>query len=818
MFFMTGERESTMSSMCTQSVSLKQYLVQKYGERIQRTVADLGKELKRESRYLNHHHFNIRCNKSGIIPPSLQIKSPVNTERARSAAKRAAKVFLQERVKTSWRAGHAAKTKVDYHRRVLQTKLTPEDYNKVTSICERTAEATFIKFKQRQIEKFTKLQTGFVTACRKEDENLRTSWLVNLSKKVLTEEQKAVLSKGPNFAVTPKVKPTDFAAPIEAAMQLSDAEPGEVERARIKICEAITRARKIKNMQQGERKAVKDLCNDEEIKILQADKGNATVILDAADYDKKVHDLLDDEHSYTILRKEPTKTTERKLLALLRNLRKQGKINEVFYNSVRPSEGSSKPARFYGKVKLHKPLKPLRPVVATRGTATYSLAKRLSKILRPLVGKSGRVLRNTADLVESMEDVTVDETELLVSFDVKSLFTSIPVNEAINICRRKLEGDNTLGERTDMSADTIVQLLSFCLKSTEFQYDGTHYRQLDGVAMGSPVSPVIADIFMEDLEDQAFLSDTNQTPPRLWKRFVDDVISVIKKQAEQSYLDFLNKQHERIVFTMEPAVDGVLPFMDVRFRRMENGKLSREVYRKPTHTNRYVQFESHHPMSVKAGIVKGLVERALKVSSDSMARDRELNHISETMQLNGYPRKFVKKAIKMQQRARETVKQDERETKILARIPFIDGISQEVRRIARAVGVTCSFYMPDTLRSMYNVKDRLPRGTETHVVYSIECKTCGGQYIGETQRALAVREKEHREAVRLANQEKSAVAEHVYNQTTVHEIDWNSSKIIDRAVRRTERKIRESFAIHMKKPVMNRDEGYERSTTWNAIL
>ena len=71
-----------------------------------------------------------------------------------------------------------------------------------------------------------------------------------------------------------------------------------------------------------------------------------------------------------------------------------------------------------------------------------------------------------------------------------------------------------------MSADTIVQLLCFCLKSTEFQYDGTHYRQLDGVAlaMGSPVLSVIADIFMEDLEDQEFLGDTNQTPPRLWKK------------------------------------------------------------------------------------------------------------------------------------------------------------------------------------------------------------------------------------------------------------------------------------------------------------
>ena len=87
-------------------------------------------------------------------------------------------------------------------------------------------------------------------------------------------------------------------------------------------------------------------------------------------------------------------------------------------------------------------------------------------------------------------------------------------------------------------------------------------------------------------------------------------------------MDFVNKQHERIAFTMEPEVDGLLPFMDVRFRRMENSKLRREVYRKPTHTNRYVQFECHHPISVKSGIVKGSVERALKVSRYSTARDR----------------------------------------------------------------------------------------------------------------------------------------------------------------------------------------------------
>ena len=77
---------------------------------------------------------------------------------------------------------------------------------------------------------------------------------------------------------------------------------------------------------------------------------------------------------------------------------------------------------------------------------------------------------------------------MLVRYDVRSLFISIPVDKSISICERKLKQDGESGMRTDMNVDTIVQLRRFCVKSTEFQYDGTYYKQLDGVAMGPPVS------------------------------------------------------------------------------------------------------------------------------------------------------------------------------------------------------------------------------------------------------------------------------------------------------------------------------------------
>jgi len=119
--------------------------------------------------------------------------------------------------------------------------------------------------------------------------------------------------------------------------------------------------------------------------------------------------------------------------------------------------------------------------------------------------------------------------------------------------------------------------------------------------MGSPVSPVIADIFMEHLENKAFSS---MDAPRVWKRFVDDILAVVKKNQVQELLIHLNSQHSNIAFTMEEEVAGSLPFMDVRFTRQSQGKLMREVYRKPTATDRFLNYSSHHANSVKSGVIQ----------------------------------------------------------------------------------------------------------------------------------------------------------------------------------------------------------------------
>ena len=188
---------------------------------------------------------------------------------------------------------------------------------------------------------------------------------------------------------------------------------------------------------------------------------------------------------------------------------------------------------------------------------------------------------------------------------------SIPVKESIEVCEERLKQDSTLADRTSMDVETIISLLRFCLTSTSFQYGGKHFKQVDGVAMGSPVSSVIADIFMENLEMKAFQG--YGTVPRVWKRFVDDVLAVVRKAEVERFLDHLNSTHPNILFTMELEQNRSLPFMDVRFTRLPSGALEREVYCKPTHTNRYIHADSYQPMNVKSATIRCLVDRAFNV-------------------------------------------------------------------------------------------------------------------------------------------------------------------------------------------------------------
>ena len=164
------------------------------------------------------------------------------------------------------------------------------------------------------------------------------------------------------------------------------------------------------------------------------------------------------------------------------------------------------------------------------GSVIYGVTKELAKILKPLVGKSPNHINSTQDFVEQAKHITLVPGECLSSYDVSALFTSVPVDPALNIIKDLLEKDHTLKERTIMEVSDIILLLEFCLKNTYFSFQDQFYEKVEGAAMGSPVSPIVANLYMQYLEQKALSTAPN--PPRFWCRFVDDTF-VIHKEANK---------------------------------------------------------------------------------------------------------------------------------------------------------------------------------------------------------------------------------------------------------------------------------------------
>ena len=126
----------------------------------------------------------------------------------------------------------------------------------------------------------------------------------------------------------------------------------------------------------------------------------------------------------------------------------------------------------------------------------------------------------------------------MVSFDVVSLYTKVPVEDAIRVLR-------------EITSDEIAKLVEICLKSTYFSFQGEIYEQVDGVAMGSPLSLIVANLYIEYLEKKSIDSSTLKS--RDWKRYVDDtnIIWPHGRDSLDKFLTHLNNRSDQIKFTME---------------------------------------------------------------------------------------------------------------------------------------------------------------------------------------------------------------------------------------------------------------------------
>ena len=535
--------------------------------------------------------------------------------------------------------------------------------------------------------------------------------------------------------------------------------------------------------------------------------------MDTTAFNDLTENILNDPTTYQQLKKDPTNRLQREHKALLKELLEGNQIGPTLHKQL--AVPHPRPPYARATIKVHKDPVKARLLVCSRNTVHYNTAQHLARLLAPLGKTANSFISDSADFCSKIS--TISQLGQFISYDVVDLFTNIPREEALDVIRSRLHNAHSTLD-THLTIDSIIRLINSCISSTYFTWSDRLFQQTHGLPMGSPLSPIITEIYMTHLEENAL--QTAPFQPLCWYRKVDDTFVIIDKTNDpKQLLDHLNSQHPRMKFTMEEEANNQLPFLDVLVQRQDN-QLVTSVYRKPTHTDQYLHFTSNHPLQVKKGIISTLTRRAKNICSTTPALESELEHLRRVfITYNQYPPQLVNNIIASTLSPPE--KQPRRESApFIISLPYVRPVSHHIRRLLKQqANIDVVFQRGKSIQNVLHANGKPPTTTKqdpSGVVYHIPCE-CGDSYIGETSRPLQNRIKEHQSSVQKKDS-KSAISDHIKTNPD-HSILWNNIRIIE--ANRTDYKIRKLLeAINIKRhnPPMNRDQGYFIPSAYHHLI
>ncbi|RWS20893.1 reverse transcriptase-like protein [Leptotrombidium deliense] len=308
------------------------------------------------------------------------------------------------------------------------------------------------------------------------------------------------------------------------------------------------------------------------------------------------------------------------------------------------------------------------------------------------------VVKNSKDFVNKLFKINIETSDILISADVVNLYPSIPQNEAIN------HVVNVLHDKTKFQDDEIIKLLNLIYDSAFFKYNNHYYKQVSGLPMGANNSPILAEC-------------SNQL--KEFGKYINSLRNVLIKR--------------------------------------NNNYLQTTVYRKESHSNRYLNFNSYNPFCHKKSVITALIQRAFNIISSVEDITKELDYIRCTLTGNNYPLDLINKIIKETQlKIIDTEAENENtNTKPLV-MPYINGVTEPISRLFHKYNINIFHKSNKQIKHFFNNK---AIKINKNVVYEVNCKDCPAIYIGQTKRDLTIRMKEHRDAI-FTDPNKSAVATH----------------------------------------------------------
>ena len=494
-------------------------------------------------------------------------------------------------------------------------------------------------------------------------------FIVNLSDIPLTNTQRAVLNKGLKFIPTPNnptIQPVvESFLDFQQRMMLryhfryvnnletipifrtkSDWKPPNYQHPAIQeylhnilndICKLCNKPQpNTPNFSKDEIKALNELKQRNDIVIKPADKGGKIVLWPAPQYLNEAHKQLSDTQYYTRVDKDHTPETALEIDTFLCSLKYKYKIDDELYDFLSPVSLLRTPI-FYLLPKIHKPNIPGRPIISGCDSPTSRLSIFLDYYLKPIVSTLPSFIKDTNHFLQMVLDdqLTIPEGATLVTLDVKALRTSIPHDEGIGACL-KATNDHYHND-PPLSLHYLKQMMEFILKRNYFDFNGEHFLQTMGTAMGTGFAPNYANIYMVYFEQKALSKAPNNLQPLIWKRFIDDIFFIWTHggTALQGFYDYLNTIHPTIKFEISHSIQEI-DFLDTTIFFKHGTKLESTLFVKSIDTCSLLHATSFHPDSCKSSVIYSQALRYCSIITDHTKLKEQLDILKENLLRRGY--------------------------------------------------------------------------------------------------------------------------------------------------------------------------------------
>ena len=394
------------------------------------------------------------------------------------------------------------------------------------------------------------------------------------------------------------------------------------------------------NLPANQRRALRTLKTNREINLKKADKGTTTVAMDTTQKVEEGLEQVSNEKFYKPLEEPIVSQTAAKVKTTVNTLFANGHIDKMTYQWLNSGQNPPRIPEFYTLTKIHKLTPVGRPIVSGSGGPT----ERISSFVDSLHISS--YIKDTTHFINFIENTRLPDNAILVSLDVCSLYTNIPQEEGINVVCQYYE--EHYQSKQPIPAIHLGELMKLILKENSFKFNGKHFLQTHGIAMGTKMAVAFAVIFMAHIEKQLLTASPQK--PIIWKRFIDDIFSVwtLPEKEISHFVDFANSFHATIKFTHEMSSDKIV-FLDTEVfkgpRFAVDKTLDVQTHYKPTETFQYTHFSSSHPLSVKKGFVKGEALRLLRTNSVKKTFElRKLEFLTRLL-ARGYPRELAENIL-----------------------------------------------------------------------------------------------------------------------------------------------------------------------------